>query len=47
MVGMDAGAWKPLHDSKCTGKVLDVSHLDLYAIVLYNIDALFTRLLTT
>ena len=33
-VGIGAVAWKPSHDSGCTCRVLDMSHLDLYEIAL-------------
>ena len=34
VVGIGAVAWKPSHDSGCTCRVLDMSHLDLYEIAL-------------
>ena len=33
-----AVAWKPSHDSGCTCKVLDMSHLDLYETALSKVE---------
>ena len=38
VVGTDAVAWKPSHNSGCTCKVLDMSHLDRYEIALSKVD---------
>ena len=47
VVEIDAIAWKPSHDSECTGKVLDMSHIDLYEISLSIVNSRSARLLTS
>ena len=38
VVGIGYVACKPLHNSGCTCKVLDISQLDLYEMALSNVD---------
>ena len=47
VVEIDAIAWKPSHDNECTGKELDMSHIDLYEISLSNVNSRSARLLTS
>ena len=47
VVGINAVAWKPLHDCGCTCKVLDMSHLDRYEIALSNVNTYLKSFMIT